>query len=562
VGRATGSQGVDVVDRGRRLAAPVAAVTVTLEDLLSERPIMDPTMRRVSTLAVGVAVAALVLAASGSPRAVKEGGTFRVAVPAGIFDSIDPALAFTPASNGRLLRPACGTLMAFPDLPGQAGLRLQPELAEAPPTISKDGRTYTFTIRKDARFSNGAPVTAQAFVHAVERILDPAMKSPYATVVNVFQRQVARGRTLTWRLTKPIPDLPAAFTTALCAVPPNLPADPEGSKAPLPSAGPYYVSDYSPGERLVLERNRFYKGKRPQHVERIVADLGADAGAAVDDVERGKLDWAYLPNADRVAELAKRYGVNKSRFFVVPGLGLRMVILNDSRPLFRKNVKLRQALNFAIDRRAFVRQVGSLIATATDQYLSPLMPGYRDARIYPLTDPDLAEARALIKGRPKGEKAVLYIRDDAPGIAQAQILTQNLKAIGIEVETKQFPGRLLFQKLATPGEPFDLSLVSWTNLDPFERMFLFDGRRIDQPNNTDLSYFNSATYNRAFDRADGLSGAARDRAYGDLDIRLSRDFAPAIPVANGNAFDLVSARVAASCVVMNPNLDLTAVCLK
>jgi ABC-type transport system substrate-binding protein len=468
--------------------------------------------RRFVATAVAVGAAALLVAASGSPRGIKEGGTFRIAVPSGLFDSIDPALANTPASFQRLLRPACGTLMAYPDLPGQAGLRLQPELAHAFPTVSKDGRTYTFTIRKDARFSNGAPVTARAFVHAIERIEDPAMKSPYATFAAGYGKQVARGRTLIWRLAKPSHSLLPTLAAFLCAVPPNLPADPEGAKAPLPSAGPYYVSDYSPGERLVLERNRFYMGTRPQHVDRIVADLGADAGAAVDDVERGTLDWALL-TADiasaRAAELARRYGVNKGRFFIVPGTTLRMAHLNTSRPLFRKNVKLRQALDFAVDRGALTRALGARAATATDQYLSPLMPGYRDARIYPLKGPDLAKARALIKSRPKGEKAVLYIRDDQPGIAQAQILTQNLKAIGIEVETKQFPGRLLFQKLATPGEPYDITLVSWAQPDPFTRMFIFDGRQIGQPESDNISHFNSATYNRALDRADSLSGAAR-----------------------------------------------------
>ena len=62
-------------------------------------------------------------------------------------------------------------------------------------------------------------------------------------------------------------------------MPPNLPADPEGAKAPLPSAAPYYVAEYVPGERLVLERNRFYKGERPHHVTRFVAHPERRIGA-------------------------------------------------------------------------------------------------------------------------------------------------------------------------------------------------------------------------------------------------------------------------------------------
>ena len=66
---------------------------------------------------------------------------------------------------------------AIPDKPLPDGLRLRPELAEAEPVVSRDGKTYTFTIRKDARFSDGKPVTARAFAHALERILTPAMES-------------------------------------------------------------------------------------------------------------------------------------------------------------------------------------------------------------------------------------------------------------------------------------------------------------------------------------------------------------------------------------------------
>lgn len=127
----------------------------------------------------------------------------------------------------------------------------------------------------------------------------------------------------------------------------------------------------------MLERNRFYRGQRPHNVDRITADLRADAGALVDDVARGKLDWAVLGGvvaAQNAAALAQRYGVNKTRFFAVPGHFVRMFFLTTSRPLFRKNAKLRQALNFAVDRRALVREHGPHAGTATDQYLPPIYP--------------------------------------------------------------------------------------------------------------------------------------------------------------------------------------------
>ena len=59
-----------------------------------------------------------------------------------------------------------------------------------------------------------------------------------------------------------------------CAVPPTLPADPEGVGA-FPAPGPYYVAEYRAGQRVVIRRNRFYRGTRPHHVDGFDVDLTA-----------------------------------------------------------------------------------------------------------------------------------------------------------------------------------------------------------------------------------------------------------------------------------------------
>jgi peptide/nickel transport system substrate-binding protein/oligopeptide transport system substrate-binding protein len=233
-----------------------------------------------------------------------------------------------------------------------------------------------------------------------------------------------------------------------------------------------------------------------------------------------------------------------------------MFVLNASRPLFRNNVKLRQAVNFAVDRVAIAREFGPLLVTPTDQYLA-----YLDARIYPLKGPDLGKARALAKGHRRGGKAVLYTRDDPVAVAQAQILERNLSRIGIEVEIHAFPGNLLFEKLKSGQHDFDIGRAGFGFVDPPQILSqLFDGRTIGRPDNVNWSYFNSPKYNRLLDRAASLTGEGRYRAYGELDVQLSRDAAPAIPLAFANFIAFVSRRT--GCVVLNPAFDLTAVCLK
>jgi YVTN family beta-propeller protein len=118
----------------------------------------------------------------GGPTFAPERGslTVRIASQPDPLPSTDPALS---AASGpfaaQLQYLTCATLLNYPDLPAPAGARLVPEVARALPTVSADGRTYTFTLRHDFRFSppSGAPVTAEAFVRALERTLNPHMAS-------------------------------------------------------------------------------------------------------------------------------------------------------------------------------------------------------------------------------------------------------------------------------------------------------------------------------------------------------------------------------------------------
>jgi peptide/nickel transport system substrate-binding protein len=523
--------------------------------------------------------AALLLAASGTARPIKEGGTFRVGMSGGLLVSIDPAF---PGGAGlsHVLGATCAALMNQPDKPLPARLSLVPEIAADAPRITNGGRTYTFTIRKGVRFSTGAPVTARSFAYTINRLLNPAMNSPLAMLYkNIVGAQkvidgkaatatgvIARGNTLVIRLKKPDGAFMLLVTAeGFCVLPETVPIDPEGVKAPVPAAGPYYVAEYVPGERAVLEWNRYYRGGRPHHIDRFVVDLTLDPTTILDRVESGELDSSFIRAADigdRAEELRRKYGVNRSRFFVAPQRVVSMFVLNTSRPLFCKNPKLRQAVNFAVDREALLRERGRLSGSLTDQYLTPVMFGFRNERIYPLKGPDLRRARALARGRTRGGKAVLYTEASALDAAQAQILQRNLGAIDLEVEIKDFPRPVLNEKLRTPGEPFDIGRVVWiASPDPSFLNSLFDGRTIGQADNANWSYFNSPKYNRLLEAASRLpAGPERYRTYSQLDVDIARNAAPAIAYAYGNAQTLVSSRT--GCVVVNPILDLAAVCLK
>jgi peptide/nickel transport system substrate-binding protein len=513
-----------------------------------------------------LALVAATVVAEAPGGSVPEGGVFRVA---GAPDAIDPAITLDAYDA---LQATCAKLMNYPDRPMPVGTRVVPEVAARYPTVSRNGTTFTFTIRKGFRFSTGAPVTAQSFAHEIDRVLNPTTNSPWIQYVQdiVGARAVmagqasnpsglqVRGDKLIVRLTHPARDFPArtAFS-AFCAVPADLPITAEGVGAPLPSAGPYTITQFVPGQQLVLKRNPFYHGHRPHHVTEIDYVSVPDAVTAV---ETGAADFdedttpADLPTGPKY----------RRQVHSVPGITLRFVVLNSSRPLFRNNARLRRAVNFAIDRRALIEaRGGPITGVPSDQNLPTSMPGFVEAPIYPLQRPDLKTARALAHGHTRRGTARLYIKDDPIDIAQSQIIARDLRPIGIHVVVKIFPGPALFQLLFTRGTPFDMTLLGYgpDYWDPAAMLnVLFDGRTIGTPYSVNIGRFDSPKYNALLDAADKLTGTARYRAYGKLDVNLARNAAPMVPYENERVSSFVSKRVA--CIVVNPFLDLAAVCLR
>jgi ABC-type transport system substrate-binding protein len=525
-------------------------------------------------------------ASSGSPsQSVRDGGIFRVSLNtfSGV-DYLDPALASTPAAWA-LLDTTCARLLSYPSKPPPQGFELEPEVATSFPDVSRDRRTYTFQLRRGFRFSDGRPVRASAFARAINRTLAPAMNSPgllYARDIVGAGRVVAgkateasgvvaRGDTLTIRLTRPAPDLPHRMaSTYFCAVPPSLPIDPEGV-AVFDSAGPYRVTEYRRGDRLVIRRNQHYGGRREHHVDGYDVDLRvASPQEVLQRVDRGEADWGHTLSGiyfDPALGLVERYGLNRSQLFLKPGLTMRMLAFNLSRPLFRDNPGLRKAVNFALDRQALVATAAALVSRPSDQYLPSIMPGFENADVYPLARANLGRARALAQGNLRGAKAILYVNSSSVPMAIGQLVRQQLAKIGLDVQVQGIPihsaSATYFRKLADPSEPWDIAFGLWTPsyVDPYAYVnLLFDSKFRGATNFTRLA---STPVDKQMRRAARLPlGAVRNEAYAAVDVRLARELAPAAVVDFLNEVTLVSRRVDLRCVVLRPTLDLTAVCLR
>jgi ABC-type transport system substrate-binding protein len=517
-------------------------------------------------LSLTAVAAGVALIAAAQSEAESGNWTFRVAVSFGA-SPVDPALSLDPGPP--VFSAICANLYRYPEASGNRGGRLVPEVAVGAPRVSRDGRTYTFTLRRGFRFNTGAHVHAANFAASINRALDPAMKSggaAFLTDVVGADRVAAgkartasgvryRGDTLTIRLKAPGPDLPARLAASFfCAIPVNTEHDPHGVTPA--TAGPYYVAHLD-SKTLVLRRNSHYPGHRPRNPAQIVYEFSHPLPAIPLEIERGTVDCCTADEAS-----AKRH---PKLLHVAQGTTVTCLALNNDRPLFKNNLRLRRAVNFAIDRPRLDAQLpGYPHARPTDQYLPSTMPGFEDTKIYPLSKPDFAKARGLARGHLRSGRAIMYVRNtSATALARARIVQYDLGRIGLTVELRAPTGGAA----STRGEPFDIVDIGCVlfvgYMDPAAILApSFDGRVIRATGNTNVAYFSDPRFNRRFAAAARLSGGARYRAYGRLDVDLARNGAPAVAYGDSRQGVLVASRI--GCVKLNPlySISLGAVCRK
>ena len=515
-----------------------------------------------STAAIIAGAALLGVAVFAEPsnaRPSARGGTLRVDERSD-FDSVDPAISFF-SHSWRLQQTTCAKLMNQPDREGAAGVRLVPEIAARMPTVSRDGRTYTFTLRNTYRFNTGKRLTAADVVATFNRSRQGRSAGSYMT--DIVSVRALGGTRVRFRLRAARGDFPARVAMPFfCILPAGTPFDADGLDGPIPSAGPYYLQSWDKARTAVLVRNPFYRGSRPRNPDRIVYNMGITLEDQQARCERGDSDYCIFPPA-AATDLANRYGVNRGRFFVKPQMVTWFLAFNESRPLFSNNDRLEQAINYALDRRLMTAQHASFGAgTVTDQLLPRGFPGFRDWNLYPLSGPNLTRARALAQGATRGGRAVLWTFNSSFGPAVAQVVKNNLAAIGLEVEIVAFDRVVQTTRARDPNSEYDILLNGHGQdyADPAG----FYGRVLSSlgPENNNLSKFREARWQRRIAAAMRMRpGPARLRAWSNLERDIMRTAAPVAPYVNTNARFLVSART--RCVVFQPlyGMSLNAACV-
>jgi len=502
-------------------------------------------------------VAAALFAGSASSSSVAKGGTMKLNMSTTDVDFSDPSLAYGVLS-WQIEYSTALKLFNYPDKAAPEGGKLQPEGATGFPVISKDGKTYTFTVKSGFKFSDGKPVTAANFVFAINRALNPAMQSPAAPFINnivgaqaVLDKKATKasgvtmkGNKITIKLTQPDGGLLAKLAMPFFqALETSLATDPRGVNA-YPSAGPYYIASREVGRQIIVKKNPNYTGNRPRNIDQFTIAVNTNLDQSLLQVKAGQIDYDMygLPPTAH-ADLAKQYGINKTQYFVNPLVETDYVALNTSRPAFA-SATMRKAANFAIDRPAMLRVRGAFAGKRTDQILPPGLGGYRDEALYPMKGANYTKAKALAGSNCKS--VTLWTANSTTGQALGQVFKYNLSQIGCDVNVRLFQGFQIYTAAGQKGADYDAALVGWNAdyPDPYDFVdVLLNGNNIHESNNNNLSYFNNASINKEIVAANKLTGDARYKAYGNLDIEITKAYAPWASYDNRNNREFVAKRV-------------------
>ena len=421
---------------------------------------------------VGVAMGAL-LAVTAAEAAGPRGGTMIYARRA---DSLflDPVLNDANVDIW-VLTNLYDTLI----IPSNDGKSLTPGLATAW-KASDDGKTFTLTLRPGTKFSDGSPITAEDVVWSLTRAANPKEGIWNFLLASVDKVEAKGDDTIVLSLKNPDPSLPAALATFNAAILPKklfeaAPGATDDDKAkafaehPVGS-GPFMLTEWKRGSTMTISRNPYYwadgeDGKKLPYLDAVQFPIIPEDATRILKLRAGEVDGAeFIPFA-RVAELQKDPAIN---MVLYPSTEVSYLTVNDrpkladgsDNPL--NNVKVRQALNYAINKKALIQIVTHGIGTPMHSFMSDTTPLFADqGEAYPY---DVAKAKALLAaaGFANGMSlSTLALAGSADEVTTVSAIQQMWSQVGVKLAIEQVDNATLDARYHKPD--FQIRSGDWTN---------------------------------------------------------------------------------------------------
>jgi peptide/nickel transport system substrate-binding protein len=461
------------------------------------------------TAGISMMVAAYGVAATRShaaPQHTQKFGTLRAVIDT--IDFLDPQQAYTGQSWWAMWN-VYETLLTYKHVDGPAGYQLVPGLAQSLPKISSNGRVYKFTLRTGLKYSNGKKVLASDFKWAIKRgflatgqgvgfYTDIAGAKAYAAhptkggnISGIITNN--KTRSITIKLATPRGDF-LTILALLFAAP--VPANTSTAilNGSIPGTGPYRFSAFDANRGFTMVRNKYFKPTKyiPRgNPDKVDVALIGDANSATQRVINGQADYSNgaIP-PDRIASVK-----SKGHLVLRQTANTYYFWMNIREAPFNK-LKVRQAVNYALDRGAMQRIVWGGLGQATQNVLPPTYPSYQKLALYPH---NVTKAKQLItQAGAKGAKVTVWTRDVSDARDAAQYYTSILNTIGLDASLNILPRATYYSTVGNVATHAQTGWARWLEdyphpLDWFD--VLLNGNRITNTDNNNYAWYTNKKTN-------------------------------------------------------------------
>jgi peptide/nickel transport system substrate-binding protein len=370
--------------------------------------------------------AAAVATAAPSPAAIPRGGEL-------IVGKDQEAPGIDPARN-----PASAAIRIF-DLMYSRLIRLDDQMRPVPDLAEKweqpDGKTFIFHLRQGVRFHNGRELTSEDVKYTYERILNPDTGSIGRSFFLPIDTMETPDK-YTFKVNLKAPFTPFLVNTSASWAGIVAKEIVEANKGDLnkveAGSGPYMLQEWSPENRTVLVRNPNYYIPGQPYLDKITYLLMKEESARIAALRTGKIDWTILTAAGM--DTLKKDSSNLT-LVSGPTLGYYYLGMNVAKKPF-DNLKVRQAISYAVDRKEIIDTVFRGYARLTGPVPAAMADWALDVSNNPYYKPDLNKAKQLMaEAGVTSVKTTIQAMSAQPAqVEAAQVIQSQLKKIGIEAE--------------------------------------------------------------------------------------------------------------------------------
>ncbi|QZY53731.1 ABC transporter substrate-binding protein [Crassaminicella profunda] len=379
-------------------------------------------------------------------------------------------------------------------------------------SVSEDGLTYTFKLRKGIKFHNGDLVTVEDVKYSLDRVMGTETGKPLMPDFEKVEKvEVVDDETISIQLKEIDASLLSKLTVAI------VPKSNEEHFADHPiGTGPFKFGSYLPEQSVTIEKfNEYWKDGLP-HLDKVEFRIMPDREAALLSFKAGEIDmYPRLPN-DRVEELGDGFETVSG-----PQNLVQLMIMNNAKEPFN-DIRVRKAINYAVDVDEIIEAVAFGYGEKLGSNMSPVMKKYYQDGLEDMYNVNIEKAKQLLKeaGYEDGFKTKISIPSNYQFyVDMGEVIVQQLEKVGIHAKIELVEWGVWLDRIYK-GRDYDMTIIGFSGkLDPNKIL-----RRYCSNYSKNLMNYKNAKYDQLIEQANTeVNQEKRAKIYKEAQKILAED---------------------------------------